>query len=195
MGGTRSFQSAAIIGCLLSCQAAWATPRSFTVDSASATLSFSCDLMGMMPVEGTFTKFVGSVLVDEVNPAQSTMTVTVDATSIVTDDGLWVDKLKGPEFFDVDRYPVFEFRATQTIVEAPGVLRITGPLTLKGITRPLTLLVRYEDSDRTIPPEMTAEAELDRHEFGMTAYDTVLDDEVEIEVQGILKEQAGTPPP
>lgn len=182
---------------LMGCAAvgvAHADSRVFIMDGYSGTLNFSCDVLGLMPVEGTFTRFVAVITIDEQAPWDARAVVTVDADSLTTDKPKRTAELKGPEFFDVETYPEFTFASHTAIVEGPGKLRIEGGLTLRGETRPVTLRVRYEtggapDGAATIE----AAGEIDRTEFGMDAYAMVLSDEVEIEVSGTAR--PGYPPP
>ncbi len=168
--------------------AADAQSRVFIMDGNSGTLSFSCDVMGLMSVAGGFTRFVAVITIDEDALWEARAVVKVDASSLVTDERGWLEDLKGPDFFDVAAYPEFVFASHATSVEGPGLLRIDGALTLRGETRPVTLRVRYgapgaPDGDAAI----RADGELDRTQFGMDAYDMVLSDDVEIAVSGTAR--------
>jgi polyisoprenoid-binding protein YceI len=178
---------AALAAMLLGAPAAQATLRVFRLDNDSATLAFSCDVLGMMPMEGVFTRFMAIVAFDEGAPADARATVTVDATSIKMDDETWLDDVQGPNFFDIARYPRFDFQSGTVTVEKPGVLSIHGALTMRGTTRPVTLHVRYDMPADGSDPTMEASVELDRSEFGMTALAPVLSDDVAIEVRGRLE--------
>ncbi len=182
---------------LLGCGAvgvADAHSRVFILDGNSGTLNFSCDVMGLMPVEGGFTRFIAVITIDEDAPWEARAVVKVDARSLMTDDGAWIDDLKGPDFFNVAAYPEFDFTSRTTTVEGPGRLRIDGALTLRGETRPISLRVRYQTPDTPSgTAAISADGELDRTEFGMDAYDMVVSDDVEIEVSGTAR--PGYPPP
>ncbi|BCW87997.1 Protein YceI [Alphaproteobacteria bacterium SO-S41] len=164
-----------------------AAPRIFIVDGHNAKLTFNCAVLGMMDVEGAFTRFVAMVAIDESAPGEARTVVRVDAGSLTTDETDWIEDLKGPDFFDVTRYPLFDFNSFGAEVVSPGVLRVSGTLTLKGISRPVTLKVRYRLPDAAGgAAHLQAQGELDRTEFGMDAYDLVLSDDVEIDVTGSL---------
>jgi len=168
--------------------------RVFILDGNSGTLNFSCDVMGVMPVEGGFTRFIAVITIDEDAPWEARAVVKVDANSLVTDDAEWLADLKGPDFFNVAAYPEFDFASYATTVEAPGQLRIQGSLTLRGETKPVTLHVRYQTPDAPGGgAAIQADGELDRTEFGMNAYSMVVSDDVEIAVSGTAR--PGYPPP
>lgn len=167
-------------------QAADAAPRIFIIDGNNARLNFSCDVLGLSEVEGAFTRFVAMVAIDEAAPGETRTVVMIDATSLTTERKAWTEELKGRDFFDVARHPMVDFSSFTAVVQEPGVLNVPGHLTLRGVTRPVTLRVRYRlpDLAGTGLGHMEASAEIDRTAFGMDAYDLVLADEVEIEVRG-----------
>lgn len=174
--------------------AAEAHSRVFIMDGNSGALNFSCDVMGMVPVDGAFTRFIAVITIDDEAPGEARAVVKVDADSLTTDETGWIEDLKGPDFFNVAKYPEFDFASETTTVEGPGKLRIQGALTVRGISQPVTLHVRYEAPDAPGgPAAVTAESEIDRTEFGMDAYDLVLSDTVDIEVSGMAR--PGYPPP
>lgn len=178
---------AALAAMLLGAPAAHGALRVFRLDNESATLAFSCDVLGMIPMEGVFTRFSAIIAFDEGKPTEARATVTVDATSIKMEDEDWLDDVQGPNFFDIARYPRFDFQSGKVTVKEPGVLAIHGALTMRGTTRPVTLHVRYDMPSDGSDPTMEAEVELDRTEFGMTALAPVLSDDVDIEVRGRLE--------
>jgi polyisoprenoid-binding protein YceI len=169
-----------------SAHAAEAATRVFIVDGNNARLRFSCDVLGLSEVEGAFTRFVAMVAIDEQAPGETRTVVKIDAASLTTDHTSWIEDLKGPDFFDVTRYPIVDFTSFTAVVEAPGVLSIPGKLTLRGVTQPVSLRVEYQLPEQTGTGygTMKAAAELDRTAFGMDAYDLVLSDDVSIEVKG-----------
>lgn len=160
--------------------------RMFRIDNDTATLVFKCDVLGMVPMEGSFTRFAAIISFDKSKPSAASAAVTVDARSITMENEAFLDDAKGPRFFDVANHPAFDFQSETASVEAPGVLAIKGTLTLRGIGRPVTLRVRYDMPLDGSQPTMRADAELDRSEFGMTDM-ALLSDEVDIEVRGNLE--------
>jgi polyisoprenoid-binding protein YceI len=169
-------------------QPAAAAPRIFIIDGHNAKLTFRCAVLGMVDVEGAFTRFVAMVAIDEAAPGEARTVVRVDAASLTTDETRWLDDLRGPDFFHVAQYPMFDFNSFGAEVLAPGLLRLTGTLTLRGVSRPVTLRVRYRlpAPDGDGEALLDASAEVDRTQFGMDAYALVLSDDVEIEVTGRL---------
>jgi polyisoprenoid-binding protein YceI len=163
-----------------------AQARMYVLDGNTSTLRFSCDLLGMMPIEGAFTRFIAMISIDPAAPGEARAVVKVDARSLEAHDSRWLDDLKGEAFFDIERHPQFGFESFAATVVQPGVLKVRGQLTLRGVSRPVTLNVRYtlpgagSDMDTTIE----ARGEVDRTDFGMDSYRAFVSDDVEIQVEG-----------
>ena len=175
--------------------AALSEPRMYILDGNTSTLKFSCDLFGVMPIEGAFTRFVAMIAIDSNAPGEARAVVTVDARSLQSEDPRWLNDLKGEDFFDIARHPQFDFKSFAATVVEPGVLNVRGQLTLRGVTHPVTLRVRYElpGGQPDSAPTIEASGEVDRSDFGMTAYPDIVSNEVEIEVEG--KPAAAFSPP
>lgn len=168
--------------------AAEAHSRVFIMDGNSATLNFSCDVMGLMSMEGGFTRFIAVISIDDDAPGEARAVVKVDANSLTTEETDWIEDLRGPDFFNVASYPEFDFASHSAVVEGPGLIRLNGALTLRGQTHPVSLRVRYQASDLASgAAAITAEGEVDRTQFGMDAYDALLSDDVAIEVTGVAR--------
>lgn len=171
--------------------AAEARSRVYVMDGYSAALNFSCDVLGMMPVEGAFTRFIAVISVDDAAPEEARAVVRVDANSLKSDPD-WINDLRGPDFFDVAAHPEFGFVSRTAIVEGHGKLRLDGMLTLRGQSHPVSLRVRYSLPDKAgAPASIIADGEVDRTTFGMDAYELVVSDEVAIEVSGIARPAYG----
>ncbi len=178
--------AAALAGLFFGVCVVQAEPRVFRIDGEGARLTFSCDVLGMVPMEGAFTRFVALIALDVDAPTRTRAVVTVDAASMVLSDPDWTDDLKGPGFFDVAHFPQFGFHSDSAKVVEPGLLSVSGTLVLRATSRPVVLHVRYAPETGAAPTTMQAAAEVDRSEFGMDAFRPVVSDDVDIEVQGQL---------
>ncbi len=89
-------------------------------------------------VSGRFAKFEGAIKVDTKDVSKSSVEVTIDAASISTDNDGRDKHLKGPDFFEVEKFPTITFKSTAVKEVAKGKLEVTGNLTLKGVTKSVT---------------------------------------------------------
>ena len=105
--------------------------------------SFSVRHMMVTWVLGLFSKITGTLDFDPLQVANSSVSVEIDASSLATGVAMRDDHLKSPDFFDVAQYPTITFQSTR--VEPAGLDHawVHGDLTIRGITRPVCLDVRW----------------------------------------------------
>ena len=110
----------------------------YSIDTSHSLIEFSVKHMMVSTAKGRFTKFQGAVEIDEANPANSKVSVTIDTASVTTGDEKRDGHLRSADFFNAEQYPTATF--TSTKVEALGGenYRVTGDLTLHGVTHPVT---------------------------------------------------------
>src|SRR3954470_4251620 len=116
-----------------------AQTATWTVDPGHSAATFSVRHMVIANVKGEFAGPVGSATFDPKDLTTLRVEATIDARTINTRN-LDRDKdLRGDQFFDVAKYPKITFKSRSVTVEGPGKLKVLGDLTIKGITKPVTL--------------------------------------------------------
>ena len=118
--------------------AAQAQASSWTIDSAHSGVEFQIRHLGVSNVHGAFHKVAGTIKLDDKDITKSSVEATIDATSVNTDEPKRDEHLKSPDFFNVEKFPTITFKST-SIANAGGKLKLTGDLTLDGVTKPVTL--------------------------------------------------------
>src|SRR5690349_8309142 len=118
-------------------------PRAGTwaVDPGHAEVGFVGRHFMLTRVRGRFTGVTGAVEIAE-NPADSTVSVTIDMTTVDSGDNTRDTHLRSSELFDVDAYPTATFTSTEVTWDGQAGT-VTGDLTIKGVTKPVTLDVGY----------------------------------------------------
>jgi polyisoprenoid-binding protein YceI len=151
-------------------------PGVWTLDPGHAEVGFIGRHFGLTKVRGRFTGVQGTVQVAE-DIAESTVEVTIDTASVESGSADRDTHLRSEDFFYVDEHPTATFRST-TVAAVGSTGTITGELTIKGITRPVTLEVEYLghardpwDNDRAI---FSASTTINREHWGLT-WNMVLD--------------------
>jgi polyisoprenoid-binding protein YceI len=143
----------------------------WTIDSSHAGLAFAVKHMGMFTVRGQFTKIGGSVEADEDGQLTAVHAV-VDASSVSTGDPKRDGHLRSPDFLDAEHYPRLTFASTAVEPLGFGRYRVTGNMTIRDETRPVTLDV--ETTNPMTDPYgnrragATAAGTLNRKDWGLT---------------------------
>ena len=132
--------AAAALAVLLPSVAA-AEARTYALDRAHSKVSFTIRHL-MSEVDGRFRDFDGSITYDPQAPERSKVEVTIQATSIDTSNERRDDHLRSADFFDVEKHPTLTFESTSVQRESADTLRVTGDLSIHGVTRPVTIPVR-----------------------------------------------------
>jgi len=146
-------------------------PGTFALDPSHSTVGFIARHLMVSKVRGSFTDFVGTLVVAE-NPEESSVEVTIKAASIDTHDEGRDNHVRTNDFLNVEEYPTIEFRSTKVEVGATKSWKVSGDLTIRGITRPTVLDVEFEgvimDPWGNQRLGFTASGEIDRNDFGVS---------------------------
>jgi polyisoprenoid-binding protein YceI len=119
--------------------AAIASPVQYDMDANHTRVDFSWTHFGFSHPMGRFDKFEGDFRFDPADPTKSTVSVTIPIDSIDTGVAKLDAHLKSPDFFDTARYPTATFKSTRVEANGEHGLKVTGDLTLHGVTRPVVL--------------------------------------------------------
>jgi polyisoprenoid-binding protein YceI len=148
-----------------------AAATAWTIDAAHSTVEFAVKHMMFTTVKGRFTDVTGTVEFDETDPTDGRADITIAAASIDTRDAKRDAHLRSSDFFDVEQYPTLTFRSTK-VEGTARQFALTGDLTIRGLTRPITLDVTYEGAGKdpwgSERVGYTATGKLNRKDFGLT---------------------------
>jgi len=165
----------------------------YEIDSAHSSAQFTVRHMMITNVRGGFSSIKGTAVYDAENPSASTVEATIDATTINTLDAQRDGHLKSADFLDVEKYPAITFKSTKVEYSGPGEGKITGDLTIHGVTKPVVLNVEGPSAEGKDPWGGTrvgasATTKIKRSDFGLTwnaALETggiMVGDELKIEI-------------
>jgi len=135
---------------LLASLSALAQTSTWNIDPAHSTAQFTVRHLAISNVTGNFTKVTGSVVLNEKDITQSQVSASIDVNSVDTRVEARNKDLKGPNFFDVEKYPTIEFKSKR-ILNDGGKLQVIGDLTIHGTTREVTLGVDGPTPDLADP--------------------------------------------
>jgi polyisoprenoid-binding protein YceI len=175
---------------------------SWVIDPMHTQVEFAAKHFGMMTVRGRFNEVATSGTVDPNKPEASNLDVTINVASLNTHNAQRDNDLRSSYFLELEKYPTITFRSTKIEPAGKDLYTMTGDLTIKGITRPVSLkLLRYGEIN---DPQMghrvaySAEGEINRKDFGMT-FDMLADGkmvvshQIKLMIETELVEQAQQP--
>ncbi|MEV5175179.1 YceI family protein [Streptomyces flaveolus] len=144
----------------------------YTIDPAHSTIGFVARHAMVTNVKGGFKDFTGTLHLDGADPTKSTATLDVQMASIETGNPDRDGHLKSSDFFKIDEFPVMTFRSTKAESLGGDDYRITGDLSLLGVTKPLTIDLEFngvaKDPFGNERVGFEGKAEILRSEWGLT---------------------------
>jgi polyisoprenoid-binding protein YceI len=163
------------------------------IDPSHSSVQFAVRHMMVSNVRGEFTKVSGTVDIDSRDLSRSSVHVVIDAASISTRDEQRDQHLRSPDFLDVANFPTIEFQSRRVTRGSDGALKAVGNLTIRGVTKEVTLDVEDGGSELRDPWGNTkrgasATTKLNRKDYGLrwnVALETggfVVGDDVKIEI-------------
>ena len=144
----------------------------FNLDTAHSNIGFSVKHMMVSKVRGNFNEFSANLEGNEQDLTGATIDFTIDVASINTNNTDRDNHLRSADFFDVENYPSITFKATDIQSKGDDEYKVTGDLTIKDVTKPVTFDVEYEGKG-TNPwgqevVAFSASSKINRKDFGLT---------------------------
>jgi polyisoprenoid-binding protein YceI len=173
------------------------TTNNWNIDTVHSGINFSVRHMVVSKVRGRFTKFSGTLTLDDGDLSRSRVEVAIDAASIDTGTPQRDGHLRSPDFLDAERFPELRFNSARVEKVAEDRYRVTGGLTIRDVTREVVLDVEYggraKDPWGNERVGFIAKTSFDRKEFGL-GWNQVLEAggvlvgdriDIDLEVQGV----------
>jgi polyisoprenoid-binding protein YceI len=170
------------------------------LDPPHSAAQFSVRHMGISNVKGTFTKVSGTVTNPD-DPSKASVDVTIDASSVDSRVAMRDEDLRSDHYFDVAKYPTITFKSKKVEVAGPGKLKVTGDLTIHGVTKEAVLDVdgpsaAMKDPKGTSHRGAAATTTISRADYGMNTMAGMIGDAITIQLDVELIDHApGGPPP
>jgi polyisoprenoid-binding protein YceI len=180
--------------------AAQAAPTTWTIDSSHTQSMFTVRHLVVSNVRGQFDKTTGTVTLDDKDVTKSSVEAVIDAQTINTREPKRDEHLRSADFFDVANHPSITFKSTKVEKAGEGKLKVTGNLTMRGVTKPVVLDVDLPAATVKDPWGNTrmgfaATTKVNRQDYGLkwskaVEAGPVVGDEIKIEIEGELIQQA-----
>jgi polyisoprenoid-binding protein YceI len=157
--------------------AAFAVPAvakttTWTIDPMHANAQFFVRHLGISMIQGEFTKVTGTVTLDDTDITKSSVNATIDVGSITTRVQKRDDDLKSEHFFNVEKFPTMTFQSTKIVKTGDGTEKMTGNLTIRGVTKEVTFDVTGPSAPINamggIRRGVSATTKINRQDFGVS---------------------------
>jgi polyisoprenoid-binding protein YceI len=172
---------------------AGAATSEWKIDPQHSSAQFAVRHMAISTVRGAFSKVIGTIVLDDNDVTKSTVDVTIDVSTVDTREPARDNDLRSDKFFDVAHFPTMTFKSKKVAQLAPGKLKVTGDLTIRGTTKEVVLDVEGPTAPVKDPwgnqrAAASASAKINRQDFGVKWNATmdnggvVVSDEVSINI-------------
>ena len=160
----------------------------YEIDATHTHVGFAISHMGFSETYGVFKNVSGTLTLDEKKPEESKVDITIHTDSLDTANDARDEHVKGKDFLDTANFPTMTFKSTKVDVTGKDAATVTGDLTLHGVTRPVSLIVKLNkagpspmDKSRQVAG-FSAIGKLKRSDFGITTYVPAIGDEVTLTI-------------
>jgi polyisoprenoid-binding protein YceI len=187
----RLARRALLFGAGSACLLPWsvgAAADKLNISGGRGSIDFSIGDSRVFRTTGSFKDWQGFLRVDDQDIPKSAVQVVVHTKSVQMLDTQQTAMMRDADFFDVDKFPEMIFKSTTVERTGETTLKVTGEVTLRGITRPMVLAVSVTDRRPDAPAgaryaRFRAEGSIKRSEFGMTKFVEVVGDTVDITIR------------
>ena len=164
----------------------FAATSTWNLDPMHSNAQFTVRHLGISNVQGEFTKVSGKVTLDDEDVTKSSVDVSIDVNSVNTRVSQRDDDLRSEGFFDVAKFPTITFKSTKIEKAGEGKLKVTGDLTIKGVTKSVVLDVTGPspvDTHMGTRRGFAAMTHINRTDFGVSKDPSpMIGDEIAIQI-------------
>lgn len=167
----------------------------YTVEPGHTRIEFSLSHMGFSTWYGDFTGASGTLTLDPARPAADQLSITLPIASVSTTNAKLDGELKSPGWLDATQFPTATFVSSQVTPTGPRKADVMGQLTLHGVTRPLTLHVKFNGAginplSKAYTVGFDAQGMIRRSDFGVVKNVPLIGDEVNLTLSGAFVKSA-----
>lgn len=166
---------------------AFAAPQKYDIDTTHTQVIFSWNHFGFSNPSATLEKFTGDFMLDTADLTKSSISITFPLDGLHTGVPKLDEHLKSPDFFDAAKFPNITFKSTKVDKVGANGLKVTGDLTIHGVTKPATLDVKINKiGDNPMMKKASAGFDatttIKRSEFGVDKYVPNVSDEIPVHI-------------
>ena len=157
----------------------------YDVEPLHTRVLFSVSHLGFTTWYGEFTNVSGALTLDPKKPAESTLEIRIPTGSVSTTNAKLDSELKSDAWLDAGQFPEMVFKSTKVTETGKDSAKVTGDLTLHGVTRPVTLAVKFNGAgtnplDKKYTAGFEVSGKIKRSDFGVKTYVPLIGDDVDL---------------
>ncbi len=182
----RSFLAATAVALALGATAPAFAADTYKLDKGHTSVTFQWTHFGFSHPSGKFMNADGSVTLDQANPAKSSVEVSFAIAGVDTGVPALDKEFQAPNWFDAAKYPNATFKSTKVDVTGKDTAKVTGDLTIHGVTKPVTLDVKLNQVGQEMGKAtagFTATGTINRSDFGIGAYVPAVSDKIDLYIE------------
>ncbi|SDA24264.1 Polyisoprenoid-binding protein YceI [Methylobacterium sp. UNC378MF] len=166
----------------------------YAVDPGHTQVGWRVSHMGFSNYAGGFSDVSGTLELQPKNPSTAKLSVKIPVASVTTTSAKLTDELKGDQWLDAAKFPDMTFVSTKVVPAGKDHAKVTGDLTLHGVTKPVTLDVTLVGAgvnplSKKYTVGFEATGTLKRSEFGVKTYVPLIGDELHLTIAGAFEKQ------
>jgi polyisoprenoid-binding protein YceI len=167
---------------------------SYAVEPTHTQVGWTLSHMGFSYYSGTFSNVSGTLTLAPAHPADNRLEVTIPIDSVATTSTKLDGELKGEQWFDAAKFPTATFKSSSVTSTGKDSARVTGTLTLHGVSHPETLNVRFVGAgvnplSKKYTVGFEATGTIRRSDFGVKTYVPLIGDDVRLTIAGAFEKQ------
>jgi polyisoprenoid-binding protein YceI len=168
----------------------------YRIETSHSQILFAIPHIGLTNFYGRFDRLSGTLNFDSSQPEKSAVSISVDATSVDTPSGELNNELKALSVFNTASYPTVTFKSTAVMRTGPDTGKITGELSIRGVTKPVTLDAVFGGGEQNPMGDsyvlgFHATATVKRSDYGMTGmmWSAMVGDEVQLTIEAMFEQE------
>lgn len=167
---------------------------SYVLEPNHARVRFSVSHFGFTTYSGDFNKASGTLSLDPADASHDKLDVTVATDSVYTPSAKLTDELKSADWLDAAKFPSMTFKSTKVEKTGPTTGKVTGELTLHGVTKPVTLDATFYGAgpnpfNKKLTVGFEVSGKIKRSDFGVTKYVPAVSDDVDLIISAPFEKQ------
>ncbi len=176
----------------LTTDAAKVEAGSYAIEPEHTRVRFAVSHFGFTKYDGEFRKVSGTLVLDPAKPDSAKVDITIATDSVAVPNAKLKEELDGAKWLDAAKFPQITFKSTKVVATGADTADVTGDFTLHGVTKPLTLKVRFVGAggnpvNKHYTSGFEATGTLKRTEFGVSTYAPIIGDDVTLDIDAAFE--------